>query len=103
MPNTEVVFYAHHNKELMVGAESIRPEKRNQATGAQIRPSGVIQFRHGLYRTSDPKEIKLLREGGSFKIGRIREITEEEAAAVSGIPSTVSVSGQAVSGVGVEQ
>jgi len=97
---TEVIFYAPENAEMMVGAESIRPEKRNPGSGTLIKPSGLIRFRGGLYRTSDPKEIKLLRNTNSFTIGKIREITEDEAAILAGVRTGAGTTEMATSEAG---
>ena len=97
----EVIFYAPKNRELTIGAEAIHPEKRNMATGAQIRPSGVLQFYNGMFKTSDKKEIDHLRGTTSFAIGRIREISQDEADVVVGRPRANLVTDQATSSVGV--
>lgn len=78
----KLVIFWSPNMGMKIGAESIKPERRNPATGQILGQSGIIEFESGIYRTSDPAEIALIRECSSYKIGKIREISEKEAASL---------------------
>lgn len=74
--DTTYTFYSR-SENMMIGAEELQPEKRT-VDGRITRDSGLIQFTHGFYETTDVKVAAHIRSTNSFKIGKIREVSEEE-------------------------
>ena len=66
------------NKSHRIGADEIQHEIR-YPDGRIERPSHVIPFDNHLFRTTNKREAKIVRETTDFQYGRIREITEAEA------------------------
>ena len=74
--NKEVIFYSI-NEKFRLGADKIQREERFNDGRVSV-PSKVILFYGGVYKTSDPKEIDVIKNCAEFKLGRVRIINMEE-------------------------
>jgi len=72
----EVIFYAPDNARLTIGADDIQEEVR-LANGIISKPSASLQFVEHLFRTISTKEQNVIRNCGTFKTGKIRELKNE--------------------------
>lgn len=71
----EVIFFST-NKTFKLGADSIQREVRDG--GVVITPAKVIEFYQHVYKTSDKKEIEVLKACNEFKTKQLRIISEDE-------------------------
>lgn len=81
MPRNKWIFHSTSAKQ-KVGAHRIQNEQR-YASGQIMAATKVLTFNENIFITDNAKEAEEVRRCQSFKIGKIKEINEEQYAAVN--------------------
>jgi len=77
-PQKELVMYYADSPELKIGADKIRPEVRNRATGQVEFSSHIIQFYGHIFKTDNPAEQKIIEDTIEFEQEKIKRTTQAE-------------------------
>lgn len=76
-PKKPVIYWAV-NKNLTIGANQLKREKRNPISGVVEEHSGLIGFHDNHYKTDNPAEIELIEATKSFRIEKVKRVTEDQ-------------------------
>lgn len=76
MPKGKWVFHSTSAKQ-KVGAHKIQNEQR-YGSGQIMEATKVLTFEQNIFITESSKEAEVIRGCATFKIGKIKEITEEQ-------------------------
>ena len=76
-PRKAVIFWSK-NASMNIGAESLQKEKRNPISGLVEVRSKMICFHNHVYKTVDQDEVAHIRATHSYRIKKIKEITQGE-------------------------